>query len=63
MATEEGLDLNPLISMAGAEKLTILRNDSSIHKRAERASLSAALEVLRRAGANREPVEGDELPG
>jgi len=29
--------------------------------RGERADITAALEVLRRAGANREPIPGDEL--
>lgn len=62
VATEEGVDLNDLISEAVAEKVSTLRSDGYFRERAERANLPAALEVLRRPGADREPIPGDELP-
>lgn len=61
-AKEEGVALNQLINVAVAEKLSALRTESYFRERPERANLPAALEVLRRAGANREPIPGDELP-
>jgi hypothetical protein len=63
LAKEEGVALNQLINVAVAEKLAALRTESYFRERAERANLPAALEVLRRAGGNREPIPGDELPG
>ncbi|HEX8453819.1 MAG TPA: toxin-antitoxin system HicB family antitoxin [Longimicrobium sp.] len=62
LAKEEGVALNQLINVAVAEKLSALRTESYFRERAERANLPAALEVLRRAGADREPLAGDELP-
>ncbi|HEY0154262.1 MAG TPA: toxin-antitoxin system HicB family antitoxin [Longimicrobium sp.] len=62
LAKEEGVALNQLINVAVAEKLSALRTESYFRERAERANLPAALEVLRRAGGNRQPVPGDELP-
>lgn len=63
LAKEEGVALNQLINVAVAEKLSALRTESYFRERAGRADLPAALEVLRRAGADREPIPGDELPG
>lgn len=62
LAKEEGVALNQLINVAVAEKLSALRTESYFRERSGRADLPAALEVLRRAGVNREPIEGDELP-
>ncbi len=62
LAKDQGVALNQLINVAVAEKLSALRTESYFRERAERANLPAALEVLRRAGADREPIPGDELP-
>lgn len=63
LAESEGVALNQLINVAVAEKLSALRTESCFRERAERADIPAALDVLRRAGADREPDRGDELPG
>ena len=62
LAESEGVALNQLINVAVAEKLSALRTESYFRERAERADIPAALDVLRRAGADREPDPGDELP-
>jgi hypothetical protein len=54
--------LNQLINVAVAEKLSALRTESYIAERAARADLPKALRILKRAGAGRPPVKGDELP-
>ncbi|MBD0319617.1 MAG: toxin-antitoxin system HicB family antitoxin [Gemmatimonadetes bacterium] len=63
LAESEGVALNQLINVAVAEKLSALRTESYFRERAERADIPAALDVLRRAGVDREPEPGDELPG
>ena len=63
LAESEGVALNQLINVAVAEKLSALRTESYFRERAERADIPAALDVLRRAGGDREPDPGDELPG
>lgn len=60
LAESEGVALNQLINVAVAEKLSALRTESYFR---ERADIPSAIEVLRRAGADREPDPGDELPG
>ena len=62
LAESEGVALNQLINVAVAEKLSALRTESYFRERAERADIPAALDVLRRAVADREPDPGDELP-
>jgi hypothetical protein len=62
LAAEEGVALNQLINVAVAEKVSALRTESYIAERAARANLPKALAILKRAGAGRAPLKGDELP-
>jgi hypothetical protein len=62
VAETEGVALNQLINVAVAEKLSALRTETYIAERAARADVPRALKVLRRAGAGKRPVKGDELP-
>jgi len=62
LAAAEGVALNQLINVAVAEKVSALRTESYIAERAARASLPKALAILKRAGAGRPPIKGDELP-
>jgi hypothetical protein len=60
LAEAEGVALNQLINVAVAEKLSALRTETYFAERAARADLAVARDVLRRAGAGRPPVKGDE---
>jgi hypothetical protein len=62
-ADEEGVALNQLINVAVAEKLSALRTERYISERAERADVPRAIAILKRAGAGRAPMKGDEIPG
>jgi hypothetical protein len=62
LAEKEGVALNQLINVAVAEKLSALRTESYIAERAARADIPKALRILKRAGMNRPPMKGDELP-
>jgi hypothetical protein len=62
LAEAEGVALNQLINVAVAEKVSALRTEKYIAERAARADLPRALGILRRAGAGRPPMKGDELP-
>lgn len=62
LAAAEGVALNQLINVAVAEKVSALRTESYIAERATRADIANALRILKRAGAGRRPVKGDELP-
>lgn len=62
LAEDEGVALNQLINVALAEKLSALRTEAYFAERAARADTSRAIEILRKAGQGRPPVEGDELP-
>jgi hypothetical protein len=44
------------------KKLSALRTESYIAERAARADIPKALKVLKRAGASRAPMKGDEMP-
>jgi hypothetical protein len=61
LADDEGVALNQLINVALAEKLSALRTESFFRERADRADLSAALEVLEKAGRGNPPDAGDAL--
>jgi hypothetical protein len=63
LAEAEGVALNQLINVAVAEKLSAIRTESYFAERAERADVPKALDILKKAGAGRKPVKGDELPG
>ncbi len=55
--------LNQLINVAVAEKLSALRTETYFAERAARADTARALDLLKRAGAGKRPVPGDELMG
>jgi hypothetical protein len=57
-----GIELNQLINVALAEKLSALRTASYFAERAARANIPEALRILDRAGVGQPPVKGDELP-
>ena len=61
LAEAEGVALNQLINVAVAEKLSALRTESYFAERARRASVPKARKILKRAGAGKPPMKGDEL--
>jgi hypothetical protein len=61
VAAAEGVALNQLINVAVAEKLSALRTEEYFRTRAERASMTKAKRILRRAGKGKPPMLGDEL--
>lgn len=61
LAEQEGVAVNQLINVAVAEKLSALRTEAYFRERAARADVTAAREVLARAGKGNPPVAGDEL--
>ncbi|MGH7024590.1 MAG: hypothetical protein ACREEB_13525 [Caulobacteraceae bacterium] len=62
VADSEGVALNQLINVAVAEKLSALRTESYFQERATLANIPRALDILKRAGAGKTPMEGDSLP-
>ena len=62
LASAEGVAVNQLINVAVAEKLSALRTEQYFAERAARGDVSAARDILRRAGAGRPPAAGDEMP-
>lgn len=61
VAASEGVALNQLINVAVAEKLSALRTEDYFRERTDRANISKAKRLLKRAGKNKPPVPGDEL--
>jgi hypothetical protein len=61
IAEAEGVALNQLINVAVAEKLSALRTETYFAERAARADTARALDLLNRAGAANDPVQGDGL--
>jgi hypothetical protein len=61
VAESEGVALNQLINVAGAEKLSALRTDDYFRERAARANIEKAKRVLKRAGKGKPTVRGDEV--
>ena len=62
VAQTEGIAINQLINLAIAEKVSALRTESYFKERSARANIPKALRLLKRAGAGRPPIAGDELP-
>jgi hypothetical protein len=62
VAETEGVALNQLINVAVAEKLSALRTESYFRERAAHADIPKALDILKRAGIGKPPLEGDALP-
>ncbi len=61
VADAEGVALNQLINVAVAEKRSAIRTESYFSERAARADVLKALDILKKAGAGKNPVKGDEL--
>ena len=62
LAASEGIALNQLITLALAEKVSVLRTDEYFTQRADRAKVARARNVLKRAGVGKPPLPGDEVP-
>jgi hypothetical protein len=58
----EGVALNQLINVAVAEKVSALRTEEYFRDRARRSDRAKTMRILSRAGKNRPPMPGDELP-
>ena len=63
LAQAEGVALNQLINVVVAEKPSALRTESYFAERARHALVPKALEILKRAGAGKPPMKGDEMRG
>jgi hypothetical protein len=61
VARAEGVAVNQLINVAVAEKVSALRTEDYFAERAAKGDVSKALRILKRAGAGKTPVAGDEL--
>lgn len=61
-AESEGVALNQLINVAVAEKISAIRTEEYFRERASRANRAETLRLLKKAGKNNPPIEGDELP-
>ena len=61
-AESEGVALNQLINVAVAEKISAMRTEEYFLERSGRANRSETLRILKIAGKNNPPAEGDELP-
>jgi hypothetical protein len=61
-AESEGVALNQLINVAVAEKLSALRTAEYFRERGNRSDRTETLRILKVAGKDNSPVEGDELP-
>jgi hypothetical protein len=61
VAGAEGVALNQLINLAVAEKLPALRTEDYFRERAGRGNVARAKRILKRAGAGKAPVAGDEV--
>jgi HicB family len=61
-AESEGVALNQLINVALAEKISALRTEEYFLERAKRANRAETQRILKIAGKNNPPMEGDELP-
>jgi hypothetical protein len=61
VSSREGVALNQFINVAVAEKLSALRTDDYFRERAQRANISVAKRILKRAGKGKPPIPGDEI--
>ena len=62
VAAKDGVELNQLINVAVAEKLSALRTEEYFAERAARADVELAKKLLAKAGVGNPPMPGDELP-
>lgn len=61
LAREDGASVGQFVNVAVAEKVAALRTARYFEERAARSDVPGAIELLRRLGAGRPPVPGDEL--
>ena len=61
LAKAEGVSLNQLIATAAAEKLSALKTEEYLQKRARRSSIRKARAALAKV-PDASPIPGDELP-
>jgi hypothetical protein len=61
LAEEEGTSVTEFVNVAVAEKVAALRTARFFAERASRADVPGAIELLRRLGAGKAPLPGDEL--
>jgi HicB family len=61
-AQSEGIALNQLITLALAEKVSVMRTEEFFEERARRADPAKVDRILARMGKGNPPVEADELP-
>jgi hypothetical protein len=62
VAESEGVALNQLITLALAEKVSVLRTQDYFEERARRADRGKVDKILARVGKGNPPMEGDEMP-
>lgn len=62
VAESEGVALNQLITLALAEKISVMRTDEYFDERARRADPAKVRSILARLGKGNPPIPGDELP-
>ena len=61
VSSNEGVALNQFINVAVAEKLSALRTEDYFRERAQRADITAAKRILKKAGKGNPPQRGDEI--
>ena len=61
LAQAEGTSVSEFVNVAVAERVAALRTVRFFEERAARADIPAAIELLRRFGAGKPPLPGDEI--
>ena len=61
LAEAEGASVSEFVNVAVAERVAALRTARFFAERAARADVPAAIELLRRFGAGKPPLPGDEI--
>ncbi len=61
LAREDGASVDQFVNVAVAEKVAALRTVRYLEERGARSDIPGAIELLRRLGAGRPAVPGDEL--
>jgi hypothetical protein len=61
LAEEEGTSVSQVVNVAVAEKIAAVRTARFFEERAARADIPGAIELLRRFGAGKPPLPGDEV--
>ena len=61
LAEEEGTSVSDFVNVAVAERVAALRTARFFEERAARGDVPAAIELLRRFGAGKPPLPGEEI--